>query len=481
MKTRRSKTERGTALLIAIFSLLLISAVAMGLIVVSGTESSIDANYKTATQVYYDARAGLEEGRGRLSSKSANPLTAAGFPNASTLLNPGQVWYITNPAAGETVDPKTVSSTYGDTEYQPEWGTPLSSATVAPYMPSIPMLAGTPNAPYKWVRITGTTEKSANLDVNGDGVKDATTPLVYDGAQVLLSTQPTTSLTYPVYTVTALAVTPNGGQRIEQYLTATKTLNLNFPSPLTLAGSNVTFSGANSNPYQMNGTDGSGSPPPVAGCNPNPTTSLPAISVTDSGGSTANKSAVIAGIPRPTHYTGAGLPTPSVSDSFTLTPNLSSPASLNQLVQTITQNADLVINGNATPANLPAAMSATNPMMVVVNGDFSMTGNFTGYGLLVVTGNFAYGGTTGWKGIVLVIGSGTTTFLGKGGGNNEFDGAIFVASIKDATGHLLPSFGNVGFDISGGGGNGVYYNSCWVSNAQQRAGLKILAFKEIGN
>jgi hypothetical protein len=170
-----------------------------------------------------------------------------------------------------------------------------------------------------------------------------------------------------------------------------------------------------------------------------------------------------------------------VTDSISLANSLQSPATLNQLVNKVTQSADLVINGNATQSNMPSTMSASNPMTVVVNGDFSMTSNYTGYGLLIVTGNFSYSGTTGWKGIVLVVGDGTTTYDGAGGGNNEFDGAIFVASIKDASGNVLTNFGNVSYDISGGGGNGIYYNSCWVSKAQQVAGLKILSFKEIAN
>jgi hypothetical protein len=138
-----------------------------------------------------------------------------------------------------------------------------------------------------------------------------------------------------------------------------------------------------------------------------------------------------------------------------------------------------VINGNATQANMPAGMSATNPETIVVNGDFSMTGNFTGYGLLVVTGNFSYSGTTGWKGIILVVGQGTTTFLGNGGGSNEFDGAIFSATTRDANGNELPAFGNVGFDISGGGGNGIYYNSCWINQANQPPTYQVLSFREL--
>ena len=60
-----------------------------------------------------------------------------------------------------------------------------------------------------------------------------------------------------------------------------------------------------------------------------------------------------------------------------------------------------------------------------MNGDLSLNGNVTGYGLLVVTGTFSPGGNVGWNGIVLVIGKGIIT--GNGGGNNQYTGAIVVA------------------------------------------------------
>jgi hypothetical protein len=475
------RAERGAALLIAIFSLLLISAVAIALIMMAGTESAISSNYKNSLQAFYNAKAGLEEGRGRLWSGNASRLTNSGFPS---FLPVGQVWYIINPASGETVAPTNTGNAYADNEYITEWGSAPSSTT---NVNSAISLSGTANAPYKWVRITATTEKSLNIDVNGSGAVDTTNNvLCFDGSQILAgSTTACPSNTYQVYTVTSLAVTPglNGGQRMEQYTTAMQSLGLNFPSALTFATNTVTFSGANSNPYNVDGTDGSGNPPAVSGCTPNSSNSIPAIGVTDASGSTTNKTTIVSGLPsnRYDHYIGGGLSTPSVTDSISLANSLQSPATLNQLVNKVTQSADLVINGNATQSNMPSTMSASNPMTVVVNGDFSMTGNYTGYGLLIVTGNFSYSGTTGWKGIVLVVGDGTTTYDGAGGGNNEFDGAIFVASIKDASGNVLTNFGNVSYDISGGGGNGIYYNSCWVSKAQQVAGLKILSFKEIAN
>jgi len=76
------KSERGVALFIAIFALLLISVVAMALMVMAGTESSLNSNYKTSVQAFYDAKAGAEEARGRLWAGNPNALgafvTAAG-------------------------------------------------------------------------------------------------------------------------------------------------------------------------------------------------------------------------------------------------------------------------------------------------------------------------------------------------------------------------------------------------------------------
>src|SRR2546426_6220880 len=153
-----------------------------------------------------------------------------------------------------------------------------------------------------------------------------------------------------------------------QYVVAPKTFGLNFPSALTLSAKQVIFSGANSNVYFGNGTDGSGNPPAVPGCSPNPSTSLPAIGVTEPLGGTTNKTSVIANLPRPDHYTGGGLPTPRVSDTINPSPALHTPASLDALVQAISQNP-LVIKtprnpGTATHRNFPP-MSSPEPHTVV--------------------------------------------------------------------------------------------------------------------
>src|SRR5215467_1862321 len=67
-----SGRQDGVALLIAIFVLLLISVVAIALLVSSGTETALGANYRASSTVYYAALAGLEEARGRLLPRNPN-------------------------------------------------------------------------------------------------------------------------------------------------------------------------------------------------------------------------------------------------------------------------------------------------------------------------------------------------------------------------------------------------------------------------
>jgi Tfp pilus assembly protein PilX len=483
--------EDGIALLMAIFVLLVISVVAISMIVASGTETALAGNYRNAGNAYYAAVAGLEEGRGRMRSNDPNYYGTTNFPSVGNPMAANTVLYILNPFNGETVNPQSSSpSNYPDSQYATEFGSSLSSATYSTVTSSASQASGVAVPFYKWVRITRVTERSlagdgTGLDINGDSAIDNTTPLYYDSnvspgklivgnASPPCSTSPCTA--NPVFKIASFSEMPNGTEKLLEYTVAAKTLNLNFPSALTFGTSGITFNGANSNPYQVNGQDGSGSPPAVPGCATNPATQVDAIGATNPGDVTS----IVAGIPsnRIGAYTGSGGTTPNVG-VVTLPNGLATPAQANQTLQAITNAADLVINGNATQANMPSAMSASNPMTVVVNGDLSLTGNFTGYGLLVVTGNFAYSGTDGWKGVVLVIGNGTTTYNGSGGGSNEFDGAIFVGTLWDSSHNLLSAWGPTSYDISGGGGNGIYYNSCWIKNAQRPPTYQILSFREI--
>jgi hypothetical protein len=149
---------------------------------------------------------------------------------------------------------------------------------------------------------------------------------------------------------------------------------------------------------------------------------------------------------------------------------------LNALVQTITQNADVVITGPATQSAMPAAMSVANPMTVVVNGDLTFNGwHNTGYGILLVTGTFTYDPDASWDGIVLVIGQGV--IYSHQGGTGQFYGAMLVANTVGGSGN---NTGPSSFDFtSGAGSDGVYYSSCWVNYVQSPYSYKVLSFHEI--
>jgi hypothetical protein len=481
MKISRAakQAQSGVALLIAIFVLMLVSVAAVSLIVASRTEDSLNGNYHSSSSAYYASVAGLEEARGRLLPSNINYFntTTPGFIPTATLLTT-QVRYITNPLPGENV-----LTAYPDNEFRQEFGAnPANVQTIASV--SGTNASNIPGPLYKWVRINAVTEASMNIDVNHDGTLDSVTPLFYDTAHLPnpsmivpspAGANPTTipSTAKQVLEVTSFSVLPNGSEKMAQYLVTPQTFGLNLPSALTLLTNQASMAGGHSANYAINGADGCGAQ----------ATPLPAIGV-DGGGAT-NINNVISGLPRPANYTGAG-GTPSVEDvSSSLSSNLQTPASLNALVQLISQNADSVLgpappaapSGNFSSSNLPSAMSSTNPQTVVINGNYSMSGNFTGYGLLVVTGSFSFSGTTGWNGIILVIGNGTVS--GNGGGNNSFNGAIFVANTLNSSGQPLASLGPASFSISGGGGSGINYNSCWVNNVQQPPTYKVLSFREI--
>jgi hypothetical protein len=477
----RRQAERGVALVIAIFTLMLISVVATALVLMAGTETALKGNYKSAMHAFYDAKAGLEEGRGRLWSRNPSSIANCVLPGAEAMMQVNQVCYILNPSAGEVVNPLDLSAgnPYADNEYATEWGTAIpGGAGYNIVMSNSPIASANIAGPlYKWVRITPRTEASSNLDVDGDGDATDRSPLFYDGMQQLLSSggQPVPGATQ-VLTVTALAVTPYGSRRMVQYtvaLAGSAAALANLPSALTLDGNGVSFTGPS-------GGSGSGGPGnfQIVGKDinaPSGTQSgVPAIGYTNSSdGPSVSKAAVPSG----NYLSPTGVPNVGI---VTLPPILQTPSGLENLVSNITQNADLVLNPpQGTPADqtsLPSAMSASNPMVVVVNGDFNLHGNGIGYGLLVVTGTLDYDPGASWNGVILVIGQGT--FTSSKTGTGVINGAIFVAQTLDATGNLLPKLGYSSFTQTGGG-SGIQYSSNWVKAAQALMPYQVLSFREI--
>jgi hypothetical protein len=309
-----------------------------------------------------------------------------------------------------------------------------------------------------------------------------------------------------VLQITALAYLPNGSQKLLQYVVAPMTVNLAFPAAITLDGPNVapssgsyTFTmpwGAN---FYVDGTDQYFSPG-AGGCvagNPSP------IPVRGIGYSNNDTSAgtIMDAIQQHTgdtstygDYKGLGaspnvyyVGNPPPPGPPTLAGDLQNLAEVNTVVTTLTQIADVTLDGTVTPVlqsnsqnAMPAGMSATNPMTVVVNGDLDTTGwTGTGYGVLLVTGTFTYDSNSSWNGVILVIGKGIFYSHVFSQGTGRINGALFVATTVDGSGNPLGSLGSPMFDFSGQGNQGIYYSSCWVQYVQTATKYRVLSFHEI--
>jgi hypothetical protein len=155
---------------------------------------------------------------------------------------------------------------------------------------------------------------------------------------------------------------------------------------------------------------------------------------------------------------------------------------LNTLLNTIQANVTQPVLTPTPPATAITSLSnpgtAASPQIIYVNGDLTLSGSVTGYGILVVTGTFAPGGNVGWNGIVLVVGKGSV--VGNGGGSSQYNGAMLVAqTVNPTTGAPLTSLGTANFDFSGGGGNGIYFSSGCIAQASQLSNYRVLASHEL--
>ena len=508
-------------MLIAIFALLLISVIAIALIVSSGTESALAKNYRTSTSAYYAGMAGLEEARGRLLWRNpsyVNNVIPGFMPASGTpAMTLSQVLYILNPAGAEVVDPTDLSSSnpYADNEYLTEFNIPVTSATVQT-IASVSGSGGIPGPQFKWVRITPATEKSLGMDVNNDGFIDPISLLYYDPTHISTVTglaKPGLMPNPPLppapqlqaLEITALAVIPPNTQKLLQYVVVPGTLNLSFPAALTLNGNNVVYKAptANAPLFFVNGNDNTVGrtcatplvfPSPYAIGYTNAADAPNIVTATSPNQANYTGTALPPAAPTPSvgPANGAGMPPvapPGAPPGVPLPLGAQTPSSLDSVVQTITQSADVILTPPAagipvTGAQMPPAMNAANPMNIVVQGDLDLTSwHNQGYGLLLVTGTLTYDPDASWYGLVLVIGKGLV--IGSHAGTGRIQGALFVAQTRDpATGSLLadPNLGPGSVDFSllnPSAAMGIYYDSCWINTALRPPTYQVLSFREI--
>lgn len=503
-RNNKSKTsERGVALIVALMALVLVAAITAGMMILSTTETSISANFRDEQTAFFASKAGIEEVRDRLMTTAPNTLrpVSALFPQGAPPVtafagSPGGVVYIVNPnpAYGETQ--ANILTLYGDDEICKETQTPplvvpcgqnAQGQTVATPAASwettilaSPTYAAAPVFPWKWVRINLKQNNENNgiapsYNVNGqntglivcwNGINEYADPNALNPNSTDLGC---TTPYLPVYTLTALSITPSGTRRVVQAEVSENRLPFTAPAALTMLGTtgNDVFSGGSSAQWGVNGND-------VGGCGiaaPAVPTPVHAIAAGDPN----DVNNVDNGIKRPKTITGSGAATPDVyNDAGNLPPNLNSVSSLNQLVSTLKANATQpVINGPANGLANPGTVG--NPQIIYVNGDLTITGNTTGYGILVVTGTLTMKGTPQWNGIVLVVGKGDL----ETSGTVSYNGDIVVANTVDALGNPLANFGPATVNVNGGGNGGIQYSSGCLGLVTTLSTFHVNAIREL--
>jgi hypothetical protein len=264
-----------------------------------------------------------------------------------------------------------------------------------------------------------------------------------------------------VYLLTSFAMTKTGSKSMAQMETGARPpFTFNLGGAITLPGTEpaADFVSPNSNNFTVNGDDAAGTlAGEPAGCTPGKT-DKPAIGVWDSQSQTN----VIGDLGKPQNYTGVG-GTPSVQVVYAALGGADvTPSNLDGFVQSLQSYVTSpVLTG--TVSSLPAT---TTSSVTYVDGNLSLSGNVSGSGVLVVTGTMTFSGNFSWNGIVLVVGQGQVVH--NGGGNGNFNGAIYVAQTKDAAGNELTAVGNPHYTWNGGGTNQIQYDHCLADGLLQK-------------
>src|SRR3954463_8945566 len=109
LSLRKSDGERGIAMLIVLFALLLLTVIGLGMMYSTNMETSINYNYRDKQVAFYAALAGLQEARDRIQPATHNIIAPTALPTAAA----ANIIYI---LGNSTVVPWDNTNAYFDTE-----------------------------------------------------------------------------------------------------------------------------------------------------------------------------------------------------------------------------------------------------------------------------------------------------------------------------------------------------------------------------
>ncbi len=469
MGARAQKSQRGIALIIALFSLLLISGVGISLMVIAGNEAAINGNYRSSTQAFYAAYSGLEEARGRLSQGHPNAFPAAFVPlyPGELGLNPNQVRYVLNPSAGETVNPTNLAATnpYRDVEYKQEFLVDVTDPTVqVQTTTSISAIAGLPGPLFKWVRITAKTEQSSHTDIDNHGAPpyDSATPVYFDGGNQNLARNGA-----QVYTLTALAVLPGGTQRILHY-------DVGPLAPIVVdAAVHTKLNQVMGQALNITGfTDPVCAMPNTYGAKSGGSITTPGSgNVTGSPGGVLPNTTFPYNVPaliKALKSTATAIDAPGTGVTGSGSPTVySGPHAILGVPPTVTYDGSGAITAISAPAT---------PVIYYAPGDLTLGISAVGgtapggQGFLLVKGNLTIDITNGFNyfGLILVDGNITFTVNPAPSASASIHGTIIGTGTFDAS-----TLANLSGSVF------LHQNACMVQNLLNQQGLRILAFREM--
>jgi Tfp pilus assembly protein PilX len=248
MRVHKRNQQCGVALILTMFALVLLSALAASLVLVATTETSINYNYRSEQSTFFAARAGVAEAADRLMSTTAStPVITP--PSVVPGAAGGVVYLINQGTLSKTVQPWVASTANSPNPYMDDElchdGYTISGLTSTP--PDVPCTtvpsgsswyttvtsnapwSGTAAAlPYVWARITlklngsvphlnpGTTPTTTDYYVNS--TQSATSQVCWNGVSEVIMTAASCQAMGDtnVYLITALAVTPSGSRTMVQ-------------------------------------------------------------------------------------------------------------------------------------------------------------------------------------------------------------------------------------------------------------------------
>jgi hypothetical protein len=258
--------------------------------------------------------------------------------------------------------------------------------------------------------------------------------------------------------ITIVGYGPRGAKKQMHMLLSRFAFDYTPSAAITLRSTDSTGSAAiamgNSSQYTYTGNDNAG------GAN------LPGVLVTSASDYTIANTAIPSGSTQVTGNPAVQQTSPSNLSSFLKSAD--NARALVDMIRTEAQTLGRYFTTSTPPADFGA--SAPKGLITFVEGDVDLP-PAGGAGLLLVTGNLTMRGSSEFKGVILVLGSGQ--LIRDGGGNGVTLGSIVVAKFGASGGFLAPTFNS-----NGSGTSDVKFDSKWTRNALTVAGPRVLGVSE---